>query len=260
VELFNAHTGIAAQLGWEYRAVGDDWHETGLGEPRIAITELQLFTRFDADEEYDGERRMDADDLPRNRSITEAVFDTSILVQCIRDGVVEMITHSGTGNHGAGIRKQREQTWADPSYYGQTLGAGLAGGTPVGVDVACDTFATETTFGTDTSEWFGELQPVEGEPSVDAVAVENPDASDAAVLLVHRDAGIGDIEVIVEGGSLLAGYEEVTVSTLSADEMYHENTYDQRDRVTPTETTRPVSDDGNVTVTLPKYGLVRLAV
>jgi alpha-N-arabinofuranosidase len=257
-ELFNAHTGIATGLGSEYRRVAADWRESGLSDPRIAITELQLFTRFDEDEEYDGERRMNADDLPRNTSITEAVFDASIVAQCIRDGIVEMITHSGAGNHGAGIQKQREQTWADPSYYGQILGAGLVGGTPIGVDVECGTFATETAFGTDTGEWFGELRPVNGEPSVDAVAVDTPDGHAVAVLLIHQDASVDDIEVTVDGGDLLAGYESVTVHTLTAEEMNHENTYDERNRVTPTETACSVDDDGQITVTLPTYGLVRL--
>lgn len=258
VELFNAHTGIATQLGAEYRAVADDWHDAGLQDPRIAITELQLFTRFDENEEHDGERCMDAGDLPRNTSITEAIFDASIRNQCIRDGVVEMITHSGVGNHGAGVRKERERVWADACHYGRTLGMGLVGGTPIGVDIECSTFSTKTTLGMDTSEWFGELRPVDNEPSVDAIAVSDTDAHDAVVLLVHQDAGADDIEVTVEGDDLLARCEEVTVSTLTADEMYHENTYDERDRVTPTETTCPVDDDGCVTVTLPTYGLVRL--
>ena len=56
----------------------------------------------------------------------------------------------GVGNHGGGLRKSRGRVWADPCFYGHQLGTGLIGGTPVGVDVECGTFSTETAFGSDT--------------------------------------------------------------------------------------------------------------
>ena len=277
VELYNAHTGIAAQLGREYRDVAAACAEAGHPETAVAITELQLFTRFDEgaaaetdDPETDGAktdenetdepRLMESSDLPRNSSITEAVFDATVVTRCIRDGVVDLVTHSGVGNHGAGVRKERQRVWAEPCHYGHRLGRSLVGGTPVGVDVACGTFSTETTFGSDTSEWFGELRPVTDEPAVDAVAVEDADAHDVAVLLVHRDAGRGDITVDLAGGGLFDGFDEATVTTLTGEEMTAENTYEDPDRITPTETRRAVDDEGNLTVDLPQYSVVCVTV
>ncbi|WP_435102286.1 alpha-L-arabinofuranosidase C-terminal domain-containing protein [Halarchaeum sp. P4] len=254
VEVYNAHSGIAHQLREEYDAVREDCEAAGLGDTRLAITELQLFTRFDEGAEGDA---MTEADLPRNSSITEAVFDTSIVNACIRDDFVRMVTHSGVGNHGAGVRKVRERTHAEPAYYGQRLGLSLAGGTPVGVDVTCGTFSTETTFGADTAKWFGQLDPVEDAPAVDVTAVEDPDDHDAAALLVHRDAGRDDIAVELDGGGLFTDHDDVTVTTLTADEMTAENTYEDPENVTPTESTAAV-EDGTVSLTLPQYGVVRV--
>jgi len=274
VELFNAHSGFASKLGEQYDAVARQCREAGLTDVRQAITELQLFTRFDdpgegaegdrpADGEdgtsEDGGARLTRETLPTNKSVAEVVFDATVFHEALRSDAVEMVTHSGVGNHGGGIRKSRGQVWADPCYYGQALEAGLAGGTPVGVDVSCDTFSTATTWGTDTTQWFGELEPVEAAPAVDAVAVTDADGGDLVVALVHCDAGAPEIEVTVDGGGLLAGVDAVTVDTLAAEAMHAENTIDDPERVTPETTTEPV-EDGAVTVSLPPYALVRLTV
>jgi len=273
VELFNAHSGLASKLGAQYDEVARQCREAGLTDVRQAITELQLFTRFDepeadeADGEGDhevgegatsgGDARLTRETLPTNKSVMEVVFDATVFHEALRSDTVEMVTHSGVGNHGGGIRKNRGRVWADPCYYGQALEAGLAGGTPVGVDVTCDTFSTATTWGTDTTEWFGELEPIEAEPAVDAVAVTDGAGGDLVVALVHCDAGATEIEVTVDGGDLLAGVDRVTVDTLTAETMHAENSLDDPERVTPETTTAPVAD-GEVTVSLPPYALVRL--
>ncbi|WP_226482663.1 alpha-L-arabinofuranosidase C-terminal domain-containing protein [Natrinema amylolyticum] len=267
VELFNAHSGFASQLRAEYDAVADDCRDAGLEGVRQAITELQLFTRFDGDEDDEAdeseatgeereERRMSRETLPTNKSITEAVFDATIIHECIRSGTVDMVTHSGVGNHGGGLRKSQGRVWADPCYYGQQLGTGLIGGTPIGVDVTCHTFSTETTWGSDTGQWFGELEPVTDEPAVDAMAVTDADDHDIAVVLVHRDAGADAIDVTLSGEPL-ESLDEVTVDRLSAETMYDTNTLEDPQRITPTTDSAAV-DDGSVTVSLPPYSVIRL--
>ncbi|RKD88928.1 alpha-L-arabinofuranosidase C-terminal domain-containing protein [Halopiger aswanensis] len=270
VELFNAHSGFASQLREEYEAVAAECRAAGLEEVRQAITELQLFTRFDElDEESEaddgavedrenGERHLDRETLPTNKSITEVVFDATIIHECIRSGTVEMVTHSGVGNHGGGLRKSQGHVWADPCYYGQQLGSRLIGGTPIGVDVTCHTFSTETAWGTDTSEWFGELEPVTDEPAIDAMAVTDADEHDLAIVLVHRDAGADAIDVTVSGEPLAAvDGDEVTVDRLSAETMYERNTLEEPDRITPTTDSATVDED-SVTVSLPPCSMVRL--
>ncbi len=267
VELFNAHSGFASQLRGEYEAVAADCRDAGLEDVRQAITELQLFTRFD-EREGDGtnesvaageeieDHRLGRETLPTNKSITEAVFDATIIHECIRSGTVDMVTHSGIGNHGGGLRKSRGRVWADPCYYGQQLGSGLVGGTPIGVDVTCHTFSTETTWGADTSRWFGELEPVTDEPAIDAMAVTDADEYDFAVVLVHRDAGAEAIDVTLSGEPL-ESLDTVTVDRLSAETMYDTNTLEEPERITPVTDSTAV-DDGTVTVALPPYSVLRL--
>lgn len=267
VELFNAHTGFAATLGEQYRDVADQCREAGLDDVRQAITELQLFTRFDEpDDSNDGEGMaatgsggLSRETLPTNKTITEAVFDATIINECVRSETVEMVTHSGVGNHGGGLRKSQGRVWADPCFYGQKLNAALAGGTPIGIDLTCGTFSTATRWGTDTTPWFGELPPVADHPVVDAVAVTDAAEHDLVVTLVHCDAGASEIEVTVDAGDLLAGVDSVTVDTLTAETMHASNTLADPERVTPTTDSVPV-DDGTVTVSLPPYSLVRLTV
>jgi alpha-N-arabinofuranosidase len=256
VELFNAHTGFAAQLGAEYRDVGRQCEDAGV-DPRVAITELQLFTRFDESDESPADPSLSRETLPSSQSVTEAVFDTSVVNQSIRDGVVEMITHSGVGNHGGGVQKQRERVWADPCLYAQGMGLALAGGWPVGVDVTCGTFSTETTWGEDTSPWFGQLDPVSDEPIVDAVAVSDADDHDFAAMVAHRDAGTGDVTVEIDGGGLLAEVDTVEVTTLTAETMYAENTLESPERITPT-TERVAVEDDALTLTLPQYAVLTI--
>ncbi|WP_222912842.1 alpha-L-arabinofuranosidase C-terminal domain-containing protein [Natrinema sp. SYSU A 869] len=279
VELFNAHSGFASQLCAEYEGIADDCRDAGLEDVRQAITELQLFTRFDEEDtaaEADGNRedeadesdgmdelheahegnRMDQETLPTNKSITEAVFDATIIHECIRSGTVDMVTHSGVGNHGGGLRKSQGRVWVDPCYYGQQLGTGLIGGTPVGVNVTCHTFSTETTWGSDTTQWFGELEPVTDEPAVDVMAVTDADEHDIAIMLVHRDAGAGAIDVTVSGDPLKS-LNEVTVDRLSAETMYDTNTLEDPQRIAPTTDSATV-DNGTVMVSLPPYSVLRL--
>ncbi|QRV17943.1 alpha-N-arabinofuranosidase (plasmid) [Haloterrigena salifodinae] len=267
VELFNAHSGVASQLREEYEAVAADCRDAGLEAVRQAITELQLFTRFDEpedDETDEGEpadeesadQRLSRETLPTNKSVTEAVFDATIIHECIRSGTVDMVTHSGVGNHGGGLRKSQGRVWADPCYYGQQLESGLVGGTPIGVDVTSHTFSTETAWGTETSQWFGELEPVTDEPAIDAMAVTDAEEHDLAVVLVHRDAGVDAIEVTVSGGPL-ESLDEVTVDRLSAETMYDTNTLEEPEKIATTTDSAAVAD-GTVTVSLPPYSLVRL--
>ncbi|CCQ35007.1 Alpha-N-arabinofuranosidase 1 protein [Halorhabdus tiamatea SARL4B] len=271
VELFNAHTGLASQLGEEYRDVAVDCRDARV-DPRLAITELQLFTRFDEAADADAAAStegepiatgdtdtLSAATLPNSHSITEAVFDATVRTQCIRDGDVRMVTHSGIGNHGGGIRHRKARTWADPCLYGRKLEMGLIGGTPIGVELTAGTFSTETAFGTDTSRWFGELRPVEDEPVVDAVAVVDADDHDVALVLTHRDAGTGPIEVTIDGESLFADAESVAVETLTAASMHAENTLEEPTRISPTHEDVPVEDTA-VTLSLSPYSVVRVTV
>jgi|GEM_PF-324565 len=256
-ELYNAHMGLAAQLGERYRSIESRMREAGAEDPRLSVTELQLFTRFEeTDEEPTAAGTpVSASNIPGNKSVTEALYDATVIHESARMApFLDAVTHSGMGNHGGGFRKHRERVWADPCYYGHRMGAALAGGTQLGVELACDTFSTEQTFGTEDSPWLGEIDPVGSCPSVDALVVETE--GDIVAMLVHRDATAGDMTVDIE----VEGFEtsgEATLTRLTAESMETENSYETPERVTPTTETGSVAD-GELSVTLSPNTLLRV--
>jgi len=98
-------------------------------EPKIAITELQIFTKDP--------------NLPTNKTLTEALFYSGIVNTsiCLGD-FVELITHSALVNHGAGLNKEREIVYADPVYYSRKIYATQPGKLPVKLRVKTPTFNT----------------------------------------------------------------------------------------------------------------------
>ncbi len=257
-ELYNAHMGLATQLGERYRDLEARMEAAGAEEPRLSVTELQLFTRFeetDAEPTEDG-TPVSASNIPGNKSITEALYDATVIHESARMApFLDAVTHSGLGNHGGGVRKHKESVWADPCYYGHRMGAALAGGTQLGVELACDSFSTDRTFGTDDSKWLGEIEPVDGVPSVDALAVETE--GDIVAMLVHRDATAGGVTVDIEVGDGFEPGSEAALTELTADAMEAENSYEEPERVTPTESTAPV-EDGTLSVTLSPNTLLKV--
>lgn len=187
--------------------------------------------------------------MPTRLTISEPLYLATIVHECIRMGeFVQMLTHSATVNHGGGLQKQRERVWPDPVHYGHVLLSDLAGGTPVGVDLQCETVSTDASF--------GDIESVDGVPAVDAMAVEHDD--EPVVTLVNRrsddDALTLDVDLTAFDTT-----ESVTVTSLDGDEMYHENTYDHPDRITPTTESVEIID-GHCEVTLAPYALVRVSV
>lgn len=92
--------GQSVHLGEHYRRLRDRMDDTGIENPRLALTELQLFAGLD-DEYPDAP---DVDETSTPRTITEAQYDATIRYECIRlDGFVETLTHSALVNQGSGL-------------------------------------------------------------------------------------------------------------------------------------------------------------
>lgn len=245
-ELFHAFMGYPIRIGKDYRLMRRRMLEAGIAQPRLAITELQLFAHVQGKAHGKGGPR-----IPTPATISEALYATLIIHECIRLGdFVEMITHSATVNHGGGLRKAKEKVWANPVHYAHVMGADLAGGAPVGVKLACGTFLT--------GREFGHLPPVDGAPDVDAVAVLSGDEESLILMLVHRSAGAGPIELAADLGGFPAG-SQAEVLTLSGVTLDDENTFEQPDRIAPRRSSAKI-DKGVVGLTLPPYSLTRIRV
>ncbi|QLH78450.1 alpha-N-arabinofuranosidase [Halosimplex rubrum] len=258
-ELFHAFMGFSEQLGERFKRLEALLRDAGIDDPRIAITELQLFATFTGDDAdgadeadphaADGASALSPETMPTPQTISEALYDATIIHECIRTGgLVEMITHSATVNHGGGLQKERERVWADPCYYGHAMGAPLWGGTPVGVELECATISTEYTF--------REIDPVEDVPALDVMAVLSPDESSLTLMIVNCASRGEPVSLSVDTGAFNAA-AEVDRVTLSAETMHAENTRDEPERVTPESSTVTLSDD-DPTVTIEPYSLTRL--
>ena len=244
-ELFGAFMGYPIRIAQDYRLMRERMLEAGIAQPRLAITELQLFAHLKS------AHRPGAPRMPTPATISEALYATLIVHECIRLGeLVEMVTHSATVNHGGGLRKARERVWGNPVHYAHVMGSVLAGGTPVGVRLSCGTFST--------AHEFGHLPVVAGAPDLDAVAVLSADEGSLMLMLVHRSDDAGPIELSVDLGDFPAG-PRAEMLTLSGEAFHDENTFEQPDRIVPRPSSAAV-ENGSLRLTLPPYSLTRIDI
>ena len=249
-ELFHAFMGQAIDVGRRYRAVGEQMRAAGNADPRLAITELQLFAHFHSDGTPPQEGALSAETMPTPGTISEALYFTTIAHESIRlEGLVEMITHSATVNHGGGLRKARERVWANPVHHAHALGAALFHATPLTGHLSCGVFSTRTEF-----QWMPALNDV---PVLDAIAARSEDDRSVVVMLVHRSATSGPITLTLDIGRETASAAEVM--TLAGETMWAENTRENPGRIAPRSSQIELTQ-GRGEITLPPYSLTRLIV
>jgi alpha-N-arabinofuranosidase len=174
--------------------------------PRIAITELQLFTNVPY--------------LPNNRTVAEALFLAGTIHTAVRAGdLVEMITHSALVNHAGGLHKTREIVYPDPVYYTTKLYATQPGTHPVGIRV--------TTPVTDVPARRG-LPAVKGSPTLDAIALGTEDGKAIVLLAVNRhpDKPL-PLAIAVQGWTLAPKARHQVLDG----GMFGHNTWEHPDRV-----------------------------
>ena len=252
-ELYHAFLGQAMDIGRRYRAVAARMQDAGIAEPSLAITELQLFAHFQnpASEEKPAADALSQATMPTPATISEALYFATILHECIRlEGLVEMITHSATVNHGGGLRKTRERVWANPVHHAHALAAPLAGGTPVAVRLDCAAFSTR--------QAFQGMPPLTDVPVIDAVAVLSANESTLTLMLAHRSADTGPITLSVDLSGF-PGTPEAELVTLAGTAMWDQNTPEEPHRIVPHPSTLPLTN-GRAEITLPPFSLTRLTL
>lgn len=108
----------------------------GIRDPRLAITELQMFAHLSPDSGRQPGRRLTHRNLVNPGTQAEALYDTLMYHAAVRlGGFVDLVTHSAVVNHGGGLRKEHERVYANPCYYAQSAFAAFQGTTPVAVEV-----------------------------------------------------------------------------------------------------------------------------
>ncbi len=246
-ELYHAFMGYPAVLERRYRDLHARMRAAGNPAPRMAITELQLFAFFHGEVKPGGQCAPEL--LPRPDTIAEALFLAMIVNACVRLGdFVELLTHSATVNHGGGLRKERERVYANPVHYAHALGIALAGGTPVAVRLACETFATQHAF--------SHIPPQTGVPILDALAVITP-GGDLALMLIHRGAACGPVALDIA----LAGFRaqaRAEVVTLAGTLWNDRNTLGNPGQVAPRSALADVREGRLLSLHLPPFSLTRV--
>ena len=225
--------------------------KAGIREPRLAVTELQMFARIGGPG-GDGPRRLSRENLVTPATQAEALYDVLIYHAAIRLApFVEMVTHSATVNHGGGLRKERERVYANPCYYAQTSFARLAGATPVAVEVKSPTERAPRVIGD-----LKNVVPQPEYPVIDAVAALDASGS-LLISVVHRGTA-GPIELAVEiDGFKPAATAEVT--SLCADVPWAANSLDKPEAVKPAVSQIGVQA-GKLILQVKPYTVLRVAV
>lgn len=253
-ELYHAFMGQAMSVGQRYRVAAEQMRLAGNPDPLLAITELQLFAHFHADPlaapGSETEGALSAETMPTPGTISEALYFTTMAHESIRlEGLVEMITHSATVNHGGGLRKARERVWANPVHYAHQLGAALHEAIPIGGQLSCGAFSTQKEF-----QW---MPPLANVPNLDTIAALSADGASLIVMIAHRSAVSGPITLTLNAGEGVS--DTVEVLTLVGETPWTENTREDPKRIAP-RASQLALNHGRGEITLPPYSVTRLVI
>ncbi len=250
LDIYRDFMAVPEVLERHWAALRDDLSKAGVKQPRLAVTELQLFARLRPATGTNAPVRLTPENLPSQASITEAVYDVLLYHAAIRLApFVEMVTHSATVNHGGGLRKERERVWANPCHYAQAAFAAFAETTPVAVEIAAATERAPLVL--------PDLKNVTKEASFSVVDALAALANDGSLLLsvVHRAAS-GPIHLVVEFADFKpAGRAEL--HTLTADVPWAANSLEQPGAVKPIDSSLDLRGD-KLELELRPFSIVRL--
>ena len=223
----------------------------GVKDPRLAVTELQMFAHLAGPSKPDAPVRLTRDNLVNPATQAEALYDVLIYHAAVRLApFVEMVTHSATVNHGGGLRKERERVYANPCHWAQAAFAAFAGATPVAATIE-----------TPMEKAPRVLNDVRNQPetafgAIDALAAVATDGS-LLVSLVHRGTA-GPIHVEVALGAFPAG-DRADVVTLAAEHPWSANSLDAPEAVRPPDSVLAVQG-GRVEVELAPFSVTRIRI
>jgi len=240
-----AHEPVYAGLRERMRAAG-------IAEPRLAITEMQLFTRPGPPEE--GETAcLTAENMVNPATMAEAIYNTLFGHLAVRmTPFIEMITHSATVNHGGGLRKERERVYANPCHHAHTMFSAFNGATPVAVELQAPEAPVRGAHpGLERAHFAGAKVRL-----LDAAAAL---AADGALLvsLVHRGTeGPIDVEIALEE---FAPDEVAELTRLAADVPWAKNTPAAPETVSPVREETTVND-GRLRVRVAPFSIVHIRI
>ncbi|MGB9597193.1 MAG: alpha-N-arabinofuranosidase, partial [Candidatus Poribacteria bacterium] len=248
-DLYQAFMGYSVELEKRYDKLHKKMLSAGIPDPHLAITELQLFAHFYGEVKPDG--KLDPNTMPRQDSISEAIYYTTIVNLCVRLGkFVELLTHSATVNHGGGLRKERECVYANPVHLAQKLGVAMANCVPVAITLNCETYSTHHTY--------GDIPPLNDVPVIDSIAGIAPNG-DLMILLVHRGAECGTIDLTINIGEFKAK-NKAKVVTLAGETWYDRNTLENPKKISLEESEIDVLNNNQINISLSPFTIKHITI
>jgi alpha-N-arabinofuranosidase len=250
LDVFRDFMAVPAVLERKWAALREDLLKAGVREPRLAVTELQMFAHLGGRADANGPAKLTHNTLVNPGTLGEALYDVLIYHAAVRlDPFVEMVTHSATVNHGGGLRKERERVYANPCYYAQAAFAELAGATPVALDLQAASEHAPLVL--------PELRNATREQAfktVDALAALAPNG-DLLISIVHR-AGAGSTRLGLELRDFAAG-PTAQVRTLSGEVPWAANSLSAPTAIQPVDTQVAVSEN-KLALELKPYSVLRI--
>jgi len=205
LEVYLELMGFLESYPEELRSRAAPMAELGIA-PRLAITELQIFTN--------------KAELPNNKTLTEALWTAGIYNLAIRSkGAIELVTHSALVNHGGGLTKLFGVVYPDPVWWTTHLYSTMAGAQPLALQIAGPGFNTE-------GRWFS---PVVDAPYLDGVALLDATGEELTLFVVNRHP-----ESALAARIRLHGFspaEEAAVSILSGESFMSQNSWQDPEAV-----------------------------
>ncbi|MCK4294934.1 MAG: hypothetical protein KAY65_17180 [Planctomycetes bacterium] len=236
----------------KWAALERDMKNAGIRQPRLAITELQMFARIGRPSDPSAPRRLTHENLVSQRTLAEGLYDVLIYHAAIRLApFVEMVTHSATVNHGGGLRKQRERVYAQPCHYAQAMFADFANATPVRVELKSPSEQAPLVL--------PDLKRVTSQSSyncIDALAALTSEGK-LLISVVHRGtSGPIRLAINIEGFDAARRAE---LRTLSANKPWAANTLNEPDKIKPVMSFAEVRDN-RLTLDLQPYAVMRVEI
>ena len=248
-DLYQAFMGYSVELERRYDKLRKKMLSAGIADPHLAITELQLFAHFQGEAKPDG--KLDHNTMPRQDSISEAIYYMTIINTCVRlGGFVELLTHSATVNHGGGLRKDRERVYANPVHLAQKLGMYIANCVPVKTNLNCETYSTKHAYAS--------IPPLNDIPVIDSIAGISPNG-DLMIMLVHRGAECGTIDLTINTGGFKAK-NKAKITTLAGETWYDRNTLENPEKIFLRSSEVDVLNNNQINISLSPFTITLIVI
>jgi alpha-N-arabinofuranosidase len=250
LDVFRDFMAVPQVLEQKWAALESDMKNAGINNPRLAVTELQIFARMGKLSSPDAPRRLSHGRLVSPATHAEALYNVLIYHASVRLApFVEMVTHSATVNHGGGLRKDRERVFANPCHYAQAMFADFADAVPAKIDLTCPAQAAPMVV--------PDLKNAASACSykmIDALAAHSKDGN-LLISLVHTGTSAPvDLEIVIKDSAYTG---RAQIQTLCAEVPWAANTLEKPEAIIP-KTTAGKIENGKMPITVKPYSVVKI--